>query len=88
MRLEGLIRPKCPVCGKELAVHSRWGETAFNDMKRRIIAAYPESADAVGEWNGRTSVTRYRCSRCKVIYNAGSFGDKRFYNETIEKPEE
>ncbi|MFH1077442.1 MAG: hypothetical protein V1753_11550 [Pseudomonadota bacterium] len=88
MRLEGLTRPKCPTCGKELAVHSRYGETAFNNMKRRIIAAYPELADEVGEWNGRTSVTRYRCSRCKVIYNASLFGDKKYYNETKEKPEE
>jgi len=88
MRLEGLIRPRCPTCGKELAVHSRWGKAAFNNMKRRIIAEYPESADVVGEWNGRTSVNRYRCSRCKVIYNASSFGDRKFYNETREKPEE
>lgn len=81
-KLKGIIRPVCPSCGKELAVHSRYGENDVKSMNRRIIAAYPELADSVHEWDGRTSVTRYRCSKCKVIYNASSFGDKKFYNET------
>lgn len=88
MRLEGLTRPKCPTCGKELAVHSRWGKAAFYNMKRRIIATYPELADEVGEWNGRTSINRYRCSKCNRIYNTSSFGDRKYYNATSEKTEE
>ena len=82
MKQKGIVRPKCPVCGKELAVHSRRGENDAKRMNRNISAAYPELADSLHGWDGRTSVTRYRCSRCKVIYNASSFGDKKFYNET------
>ena len=82
MRLKGIIRPNCPVCGKELAVHSRYGENDVKRGKRYILAAYPELADKIGEWGGRIWVTRYRCSRCKAVYNASSFGDKKLYNET------
>lgn len=85
MRLKDIIRPNCPTCGKELAVHSRWGESDVKNMNRRIIAAYPELADEYAEWDGRTQVTRYRCSNCKVIYNASEFGDKKYYNETWKK---
>lgn len=88
MRLEGIIRPNCPACGKELAVHSRYGENDVKRGKRYILAAYPELADKMGEWDGRTQVTRYRCSNCKVIYNASEFGDKKYYNEVWEELKE
>ena len=82
MRLKGIVRPNCPACGKELAVHSRYGESDVKRNNRYIKSAYPELADYIQEWDGRTCVTRYRCSQCRVIYNASAFGDKRFYNET------
>ena len=82
MKLKGVVRPVCPSCGKELAVHSRYGRYDVERANRRIKAAYPGLAGSIQEWDGRTQVTRFRCSRCKVIYNASSFGDKKFYNET------
>ena len=81
MKLKGIIRPNCPTCGKELAVHSRYGESDVKRFNRYIKSEYPEYAEYTSEWDGRTQVTRFRCSRCKVIYNASSFGDKKFYND-------
>lgn len=82
MRLNDFIRPKCPSCGKELAVHSRYGENEIKRSNRYLIDEFPEYADFVTEWDGRTIVKRYRCSKCKEIYNTSSFGDRKYYNET------
>jgi len=78
MKYKGIIRPNCPSCGKELAIYSTYGKGDAERSNRQLIVEHPEYAAYAHEWDGRTLVTRFRCSKCKVIYNSSQFPNSNF----------